>query len=358
MFDSPGDSLFSEGFLGKRQRSESLRLEALEDRAVPAVISGFVYNDVNNNGIKDPTEVGIAGSTVDLKDNAGRTIATAVSDSTGFYQFTQRTVGVPGPSTMTQEAIFADTRTNSNRTASINQFNPALGRLTKIEIIGEGAIKTLAQVENLSPNVADLDVHLKGNMRFSVGGVILTSTPERDLTAQVAAFDGEMDLAGVSAKNFGQTTVTGQFTTEVITNSADMAAFMGTGTLNVASTAQMRSCACGPGNLLAMIQSLSSGRVRVVYHYTPSNEIGPGQYMVVQRTQPVGYIDGLETDDNLAPIPNSNRTDFIRVNITDTNQVAPNNNFGERRPATPPDPIRSVPGKYTLFASVFRRYGF
>ena len=40
------------------------------------------------------------------------------------------------------------------------------------------------------------------------------------------------------------------------------------------------SCACGSGNLLAMVRSMASGKVRVVYHYTPSNAIAPGQYTI------------------------------------------------------------------------------
>ncbi len=45
-----------------------------------------------NNGVKDGTEVGIAGVTVDLLDAAGNTIATATTGSDGKFQFT----GVPG----------------------------------------------------------------------------------------------------------------------------------------------------------------------------------------------------------------------------------------------------------------------
>ena len=75
-------------------RSESslarpvLSIERLEDRAVPAVIAGAVYTDLNNNGIRDPGEPGIAGITIQLGGTTGRVLATALTDADGRYQFT------------------------------------------------------------------------------------------------------------------------------------------------------------------------------------------------------------------------------------------------------------------------------
>ncbi|MEX0678238.1 MAG: SdrD B-like domain-containing protein [Pirellulales bacterium] len=55
----------------------------------PSGISGYVYLDLDNDGVKDPGEVGIGGVTVFLKDAGGRpTGATAVTDANGYYQFT------------------------------------------------------------------------------------------------------------------------------------------------------------------------------------------------------------------------------------------------------------------------------
>ena len=81
---------------------------------------------------------------------------------------------------------------------------------------------------------------------------------------------------------------------------------------------------------MAAIQTTASGKVKVVYHYTPSNEIGPGNYRVVE-TQPAGYADGLETTDNVTPIPGSEKTDVIDVTITSRNDQKVTNHFGEVR---------------------------
>ena len=50
-------------------------------------ISGFVWNDVNNNGIQDPGEPAIAGAVVSLGD------ATTATDANGFYTFRFDAVG-------------------------------------------------------------------------------------------------------------------------------------------------------------------------------------------------------------------------------------------------------------------------
>jgi len=56
--------------------------------ARPAQISGYVYSDINNNGVKDPGEIGIANTTVHLLDAALNEVGTVQTDSTGFYKFT------------------------------------------------------------------------------------------------------------------------------------------------------------------------------------------------------------------------------------------------------------------------------
>ncbi len=64
-------------------------------QASPAAISGFVYVDLNNNGIMDSGETPIAGVTVRLVGGNGvNTTTTTASD--GSYQFTGLTGGVYG----------------------------------------------------------------------------------------------------------------------------------------------------------------------------------------------------------------------------------------------------------------------
>ena len=54
----------------------------------PSDLCGYVYVDLNNNGVKDPGEQGIAGAKLTLVDaNGNSTGITTTTDATGFYCF-------------------------------------------------------------------------------------------------------------------------------------------------------------------------------------------------------------------------------------------------------------------------------
>jgi len=59
----------------------------------PASVSGHVYHDQNNNGVRDANETPIPGTTVALIDASGTQIATTTTDSTGFYKFSGLSAG-------------------------------------------------------------------------------------------------------------------------------------------------------------------------------------------------------------------------------------------------------------------------
>ena len=61
MFDS---SKHGRGPVGSSRRTTShiMQLEKLEDRAVPAVIGGIVYQDTNQDGLWQTSEQGIANT--------------------------------------------------------------------------------------------------------------------------------------------------------------------------------------------------------------------------------------------------------------------------------------------------------
>ena len=60
----------------------------------PSTISGSVYHDANNDGLRDASESPIAGVTVVLRDEQGATVGgSQVTDSSGRYQFTGLAAG-------------------------------------------------------------------------------------------------------------------------------------------------------------------------------------------------------------------------------------------------------------------------
>jgi hypothetical protein len=58
-----------------------------------ASIGNFVWNDLNQDGVQNAGEPGIAGVTVNLYNSAGTIIATTVTDAFGHYQFTGLAAG-------------------------------------------------------------------------------------------------------------------------------------------------------------------------------------------------------------------------------------------------------------------------
>jgi protocatechuate 3,4-dioxygenase beta subunit len=58
-----------------------------------ASIGDFVWSDLDNDGIQDANEPGIAGVKVTLKDDAGNTVGTAITDENGAYQISDITPG-------------------------------------------------------------------------------------------------------------------------------------------------------------------------------------------------------------------------------------------------------------------------
>jgi protocatechuate 3,4-dioxygenase beta subunit len=57
------------------------------DFACLAEIGNYVWNDLDQDGIQDPNEVGVAGVTVTLFDASGNPVGTTVTDAYGFYSF-------------------------------------------------------------------------------------------------------------------------------------------------------------------------------------------------------------------------------------------------------------------------------
>jgi serine-aspartate repeat-containing protein C/D/E len=60
---------------------------------LPASVSGHVYHDANNNGIREASEDPIPGTTVILLDAGGTQISSMTTDSTGFYKFANLSAG-------------------------------------------------------------------------------------------------------------------------------------------------------------------------------------------------------------------------------------------------------------------------
>src|SRR5262249_11291788 len=132
------------------RRRVRLGFEMLEDRRLPcAVISGYVYHDANNNGLYDPGESALAGSTLELLNSQGVVVASAVTGRDGSYQFTTDSTIPTSDQTISNTINFSNQTTNWTRSGSVPKFDPSLGTLTEVDIINSSTLTGDIKVENL-----------------------------------------------------------------------------------------------------------------------------------------------------------------------------------------------------------------
>ncbi|HPM85160.1 MAG TPA: SdrD B-like domain-containing protein, partial [Candidatus Anammoximicrobium sp.] len=318
-----------------------MALEPLEGRALLScnTISGYVYVDANNNGLMDIGESPIANSQLQLYNESNDVVGNAGTDANGFYEFATDSTISTLPQTLTFEEAFPSGYTNWTQTRSIDQFDPALGTLTAVEITNLGSITTTFRFENTDPTPSTVTYQLAGQVSLTgvgigVGGVgspLALSISKPAQSASLSAYDGVTDFAGTSGITIDSVTSSSSSST-VLTDPAVIALYTGTGTVAFSETATGASSVSGSGNLTTQRRTTALGQVTVVYHYIPSACLAPANYTIVQSPQPAGYYDGQESKDGVV-LPNSgNGPDSISVTLGATDSV--NNNFGELLPAT------------------------
>ncbi len=307
-----------------------LQVEALEDRFLPTatVISGFVYNDLNNNGIKDPGEPPLANVQVELHNAQNIVVGTAITDANGYYQFDKDQTVSPQVQTITKTLPFGPTLTNFVQNGSIQQFDPSLGTLVEVDVSNAGSITSDIKVENTSTSSAStITATVGGSLTLSgpAGLSLQTNLSQNAGTFNASIYDNSLDFGGTSGKDFGNSTAVG--TQSAVLTGAAMNAFIGTGNVALSETAVATSTATGGGNLLVGVASSAAGQVTVTYKYIADNSLKPGNY-VLYETQPPGYFDGQESSNGVL-LNHPVNTDYIPVTVSFPGQNLPNNNFGE-----------------------------
>ncbi len=147
---------------------------------LPAKLSGFVYLDSNNNGLRDTGETGLAGVTVELLDsNCLPTGRTALTDATGMYMFGNLLPGVYGVQELHPSGYLDGTDTAG--TAGGDPENPG-DRIC---------------FANLSPGQIGTDYNFGELLAASLGGRVFV-----DLNDDCLYDPGEAVLPGVTVRLF------------------------------------------------------------------------------------------------------------------------------------------------------------
>lgn len=305
-------------------------LESLEMRAVPAtmgpVVSGYVFNDLNGNGLRDTGETGLAGVMMELRNPAGVTVSTAMTDSSGQYQFTQDQSAGTALKSTSQRVSFENLKGAWSGQAAVNAFNPSLGTLTQVDLKVNGQVTSTVKVENLDTDPSMAKVSLN-NKLFVLGpsGTLEGVAQPSQYNANLSAFDGAADFAGTSGYN------TGMQNSQVVTNStvstvSGLAAWTGSGSVNLRAAARGTSIQESNTNLMSTITTQGRLDLEVIYTYLPSRNLQVGNYDVVEIAQPAGYLDGMESIGSTV-IPGTIGSDKVGISLS-AGGIS-NVNFGE-----------------------------
>ncbi len=312
-----------------------LQIETLEERSLPScnTISGYVYYDVNNNGIFDQGETPIANSKLELRNANGIVVGSTTSDANGYYEFEDDHSTPMVEKTLEKTVEFPETQTDFTDLAGlVDQFDSSLGELQSIEIKHEGSITSEIKVENFSSIAAtNVTGTVSGTLTLKASGVNAPLAISGSAgTTTVGVYDGTTDFLGTSSASFGKVTKTG--TNTVTLTGAAMNAYIGTGKTEMKLDGVATSSASGGGNLDVRVRSTGFSKVTVTYKYKVHECLEPGDYTIIQTEQPPTYNDGRESKSttvipDTVNTPNHPGSDEIHVTLTNTNLT--DNNFGE-----------------------------
>jgi uncharacterized repeat protein (TIGR01451 family) len=355
---------------------------AIFGELAPASVTGFVYADGNNNGIKDAAETGIAGvqltltGTSDLGATAPITVTTAANGSYAFGTLRPGTYVV----TETQPAGTIDgldskngvVIAGSNATDAITGITLGSGGTTAGNNFGELVAGKICGFVYADGN----NNGLKEAGELGLAGMQVTLTGTNDLGAAVAmttttGTDGSYSftalrpgtyavteaqpagmLDGLDAK--GGIVVAGSNITDALTGiaiaSGTTAAANNFGELSPAKAGGIvfldanndgvkDAAEAGIGGVqLTLTGSNDLGAIVPIVITTAAdgsytfNNLRPGTYTIAEA-QPAGYLDGKDAKGGVV-IGGSSITDIISNVTLAVGAATTGNTFGELRPAT------------------------
>jgi hypothetical protein len=161
----------------------------------------------------------------------------------------------------------------SGSTASFAQFNPALGKLDAILLSVGNTVSGTFSAENLETMPARVSMTENASMTVASPGDAagVTADAGTSTSFSLGAYDGSADFSGSSGQSETLPAVSGLDPIDgtQLTDSLDLNAFTGTGTIALPVSTAGTSTVTGPSNLLEEITQQTGGTVSVSYVYTP-----------------------------------------------------------------------------------------
>ncbi len=174
------------------------------------------------------------------------------------------------------EEIVLDTElpvrlTDWEETIQVAQFDPALGRLLRVETIVSGKLNGTAKFESLDAAPAEVTVSMTSEIKLfrSDGRFINSAHPSASFTDAVTEYDQLFDYGGSSGRTIEDLIAYDVSDTGILTNEVDLADFIGDGTIDLTVSGAGRSRATGAGNMGAAFSLGTSASMTITYIYEP-----------------------------------------------------------------------------------------
>lgn len=165
--------------------------------------------------------------------------------------------------------------TNWIEMLSVDQFDSALGDLNSVTVMLTGTVEGEASAESLDAAPATITLDLSALISASTAnlGNVAAVLPVVSSTEMLDMFDGLIDFDGPSGTASGVVTAD-DMDTGVLTG-ADMAEFIGGGSVVLSLEAMGQSSGTGAGNLITSFLTSAAATVTVVYDYDPAQGPAP-----------------------------------------------------------------------------------
>jgi hypothetical protein len=299
---------------------------------VNPVISGYVFNDKNNNGHFDKGELPIAGTVVALKNSAGVIIGATLTGADGSYSFSTDASVSTAPRTVTQTLTVPAQFTNLQNVpfgAGLNLFDPSLGTLVDVRMASGVAVNSTLKAENTSlTQPADISGSVSGVYQIDgLSHVVTGSGSAATAVFHAPTYDGTTDFGGASGVTFPVLSVS-DVQSSTLTSPTDLAFFTaapGASTISPTVSISATTHIGGSGNTVYDGTTKGAALLSVTYDYIPNNALKAGGYTVV-ALHSANFTDG-KASQNGVVVNSTGGTSQLVVNLTSAGSAQ--NDFGE-----------------------------
>jgi hypothetical protein len=224
---------------------------------------------------------------------------------------------------MTQTDTFQNLELLPNvGTQALLYFSSTMGTLTEVDLVTSGSFSTQFHAENLGPSSTTIAGTTSGNLAINVPtGAIPVTVPSVTETFNASPFDGALDDAGTSGKDFAPVTSSSAAETTVLTSPADLAAFTGNFRIPISVSGHATgSVSSGNDDVSDGFNTQTSATITVIYHYIPDLPSLNPPPTNTNTTLPSPVV-GVGSSGSAASSSNS-PTNVVPVAVTDSNAGA------------------------------------